>query len=87
MDVIGLFRDLDDPDRFVWLRGFPDMAARLAALETFYNSDLWWSHRDAVNATLVDSDDVLLLRPRSSRTGTSARAASTRRRSGRSRAT
>jgi hypothetical protein len=62
MDVIGLFRDLDDPDRFVWLRGFPDMTARLAALEDFYNSDLWWSYRDAVNATLIDSDNVLLLR-------------------------
>src|SRR4051794_20087677 len=30
--VIGTFRDLDDPDRFVWLRGFPDMAARAEAL-------------------------------------------------------
>ena len=37
------------------------LAARLAALEDFYDSDLWWSHRDAVNATLVDSDNVLLL--------------------------
>ena len=24
MQVIGPFRDLDDPDRFVWLRGFDD---------------------------------------------------------------
>src|ERR1035438_2885433 len=23
--VLGTFRDLDDPDRFVWLRGFRDM--------------------------------------------------------------
>ncbi len=61
MDIIGVFGDLDDSDRTVWLRSFPDMAARLAALEDFYNSDLWWSHRDAVNATLVDSDNVLLL--------------------------
>ncbi|MGW1106048.1 NIPSNAP family protein [Streptomyces sp. NPDC002540] len=26
MSVLGQFRDLDDPDRFVWLRGFRDMA-------------------------------------------------------------
>ena len=26
--VLGQFRDLDRPDRFVWLRGFKDMAAR-----------------------------------------------------------
>jgi hypothetical protein len=28
MKVIGQFVDLDDPDRFVWLRGFSDMDAR-----------------------------------------------------------
>jgi hypothetical protein len=26
MELIGQFRDLDRPDRFVWLRGFPDMS-------------------------------------------------------------
>ena len=28
MKVIGQFRDLDDPDRFVWLRGYQDMPSR-----------------------------------------------------------
>lgn len=28
MQVLGQFRDLDRPDRFVWLRGFSDMEAR-----------------------------------------------------------
>ena len=63
MRVIGHFRDQGDPDRFVWLRGFRDMPSRRAALEAFYNGDLWHERRDAVNATIVDSDDVLLLRP------------------------
>jgi quinol monooxygenase YgiN len=63
MPVIGHFRDHGDPHRFVWLRGFRDMPSRKAALESFYGSDLWSEHRDAVNETLVDSDDVLLLRP------------------------
>ncbi len=60
--VLGIFRDRNRPDFFVWLRGFADMAARLRALEGFYNSPLWKEHRDAVNATLVDNDNVLLLR-------------------------
>src|SRR5919106_312575 len=34
--VIGQFRDLDDPNSFVWLRGFNDMTARQAGLATFY---------------------------------------------------
>ncbi|MBC6450679.1 NIPSNAP family protein [Actinokineospora xionganensis] len=57
----GLFRDADDPDRFVWLRGFADMAARKAALEAFYGGPVWKAHRDAANATMIDSDNVLLL--------------------------
>ena len=61
--VLGQFRDLENPDRFVWLRGFPDMAARPAALGSFYGGPVWAEHREAANATMIDSDDVLLLRP------------------------
>ncbi|MFJ4779321.1 NIPSNAP family protein [Streptomyces sp. NPDC088762] len=60
--VGGRFRDLDDPDRFVWLRSFPDMAARERALHAFYDGPVWRAHREAANATMLDSDDVLLLR-------------------------
>lgn len=63
MRMLGQFRDLDRPDRFVWLRGFPDMAARARALAAFYDGPVWSEHRDAANATMLDSDDVLLLRP------------------------
>jgi hypothetical protein len=59
----GQFRDLDDPDRFVWLRSFPDMESRPEALATFYDGPVWRAHREAANATMLDSDDVLLLRP------------------------
>ena len=61
--VIGQFRDLDRPDHFVWLRGFADMGTRRQALEGFYGSAHWQAHRAAANATLIDSDDVRLLRP------------------------
>lgn len=61
--LIGLFRDLDRPDQFVWLRGYPTPADRKPALEAFYTSDHWFAHRAATNATMVSSDDVLLLRP------------------------
>ncbi len=63
MKVIGQFRDLDRPDHFVWLRGFDDMEARRRSLEAFYTGPVWAAHRDAANATMIDSDDVLLLRP------------------------
>jgi hypothetical protein len=63
MRVIGQFRDLDDPDRFVWLRGFADMEARTRALEAFYEGPVWKEHGPAANATMVDHTDVLLLKP------------------------
>ena len=61
--VLGQFEDLDGSDRFVWFRGFADMDARREGLTRFYGGKVWAEHRDAANATMVDSDDVLLLRP------------------------
>ncbi|RUZ20078.1 MULTISPECIES: NIPSNAP family protein [unclassified Mesorhizobium] len=63
MTIIGQFRDLDRPDMFVWMRGFDGMAARKNALAAFYGGPVWAAHRDAANATMIDSDDVLLLKP------------------------
>jgi hypothetical protein len=60
--VIGQFRDLSDPDRFVWFRAFPDMIRRKEALTSFYSDTTWRTHRNAANATMIDSDNVLLLR-------------------------
>jgi quinol monooxygenase YgiN len=67
--VLGQFRDRDRPNYFVWLRGFADMPARAAALDAFYSGPVWQANRAAANDTLVDSDDVLLLRPIAARRG------------------
>jgi len=61
IQVIGQFYDLDDPNRFIWLRGFHDMPARAESLQAFYGGPIWKAHRDAANATMIDSDNVLLL--------------------------
>ena len=63
MKVIGQFRDLNNPNRFVWLRGFRDMPSRAQALKNFYGGPVWKAHRQAANATMIDSDNVLLLHP------------------------
>ncbi|MBN6040863.1 NIPSNAP family protein [Amycolatopsis sp. 195334CR] len=63
MRVLGQFRDADDPDRFVWLRGFADLPTRAASLAAFYGGPVWAEHGPAANATMLDSDNVLLLRP------------------------
>lgn len=63
MKVIGTFRDLDDENKFVWLRGFPSFDDRVRSLGEFYGGPIWRGNRETANATMVDSDDVLLLRP------------------------
>jgi len=61
--IAGPFYDLEKPDRFVWLRAFSDLASRPSVLASFYASPAWKTHRDAVNGVLIDSNNVLLLRP------------------------
>lgn len=69
MRIIGTFRDLENPDRFVWLRGFQDMTSRAVQLQQFYGGPIWKAHRDAANVTMIDSDNVLLLRPITTQSG------------------
>jgi hypothetical protein len=63
MRLVGQFRDLDDPDRFTWIRAFPDMARRWEALTAFYHGPIWEAHKGEANPLLEDNDNVLLLRP------------------------
>jgi hypothetical protein len=63
MHIVGQFRDLDDPDRFVWIRGFADLPTRAAALTAFYGGPVWREHSATANRTMIDSDNALLLQP------------------------
>jgi hypothetical protein len=64
MRVIGQFRDLGDPNRFVWLRGFSDMPSRQKALTDFYlHGAAWRTHSEVARSKMIDSTDALLLRP------------------------
>ncbi|HWK94244.1 MAG TPA: NIPSNAP family protein [Pseudolabrys sp.] len=63
MRVEGEFRDAGDPDAFVWLRSFADMQTRTEALRAFYSGPVWQAFGSAANATMLNSDNVLLLRP------------------------
>lgn len=63
MRVEGEFRDADDPDAFVWVRSFADMQTRTDALRAFYSGPVWKTFGSAANATMLNSDNVLLLKP------------------------
>jgi hypothetical protein len=72
ISVLGTFHDLDDEKKLVWLRGFSNMDQRAESLAAFYYGSVWKAHRDVANATMVDSDDVLLLNPLVSNAATAA---------------
>src|SRR5256886_4658758 len=71
MKIIGQFRDLDNPNRFVWLRGFRDMPSRAQALKDFYGGPGWEGHREAANPTTIDGDNVVLFHPATPTSGVS----------------
>jgi len=66
MRIEGEFRDADDPDAFVWVRSFADMLTRTEALRAFYSGPVWKEFGSAANATMLNSDNVLLLKPAAS---------------------
>ncbi|MGH7588548.1 MAG: NIPSNAP family protein [Gemmatimonadota bacterium] len=64
MQVLGQFRLVGQPDRFVWIRGFEDLAGRRRALETFYEGPYWERWKGPANDMMIEWDRVHLLRPR-----------------------
>ncbi len=63
MHPLGQFELVGEPDRFVWIRAFEDMPARLRGLTGFYGGAFWLARRDETNAMLREHHDVHLLRP------------------------
>jgi NIPSNAP len=61
--IFGQFLPREPDNLFVWLRGFKDMDARAAVNGNFYFGPLWREHSASVNNRVIDSDNVLLLRP------------------------
>jgi hypothetical protein len=60
--LIGQFNDVDRPDRFTWVREFPNMTERAKMLDAFYNGPVWHQWRGIANPLLDDNDNVFLLR-------------------------
>lgn len=67
--AFGQFYERDKPCGFTWIRGFKDMDERAKVNAAFYYGPLWKEHSATMNEILVDSDNVLLLRPLSPERG------------------
>jgi hypothetical protein len=61
--AIGQFFERHNQGSFTWFRAFPTMDDRVKANAEFYYGPLWKEHKTTLNNLMVDSDNVLLLRP------------------------
>jgi hypothetical protein len=61
--AFGQFFERKNPVGFTWMRGFKNTDARAIINAGFYYGPLWREHAPTMNSLMVDSDNVLLLRP------------------------
>jgi hypothetical protein len=59
----GSFLERGNQDGFTWIRGFHTIDDRAVVNAAFYYGSVWNEHRDTLNNLIIDSDNVLLLRP------------------------
>ena len=60
MQVMGPLLDVENPNKFVWLRTFPSLEDRDRMKDAFYGSDLWKNELEAIAMPMLDSYDVIL---------------------------
>ena len=60
MKVFGPLLDLENPNKFVWLRMFPTLEAREQMRDAFYGGELWKNELEAIAMPMLESYDVIL---------------------------
>ena len=60
MQIIGPLLDLENPDKFVWLRSFPSLEERDRMKNDFYEGELWKNELEQVAMPMLESYDVML---------------------------
>lgn len=54
MKIFGPLLDMEDPDRFVFLRGFPSLEERDRMKDAFYEGSLWKNELEAIAMPMID---------------------------------
>lgn len=60
MKILGPLLDLENPNKFVWLRSFPSLEERDRMKNDFYESDLWKNELESIAMPMIDSYDFTL---------------------------
>jgi len=60
MKILGPSLDLENPNKFVFLRSFPSLDERDRMKNAFYEGELWKNELEAITVPLIDHYDVIL---------------------------
>ena len=60
MRVVGPLLDLENPNKFVWLRIFPSLDERERMKAAFYEGELWKNELESIAMPMIESYDVIL---------------------------
>jgi hypothetical protein len=60
MKIIGPLLDIENPNKFVFLRGFPTLEDLLRMKDEFYGGDLWKNELEQIAMPMLESYDVTL---------------------------
>jgi len=60
MKIIGPLLDVENPNKFVFLRSFPSLEAREQMKNDFYGGELWKNELEHLAMPMLDSYDVIL---------------------------
>lgn len=60
MKILGPLLDLENPNKFVWLRSFPSLDERDRMKAAFYEGELWKNELESIAMPMLESYDVIL---------------------------
>jgi len=60
MKIVGPLLDVENPNKFVFLRSFPSLEERDRIREDFYGGPLWKNELEALAMPMLESYDVIL---------------------------
>ncbi|HET6863124.1 MAG TPA: NIPSNAP family protein [Pyrinomonadaceae bacterium] len=60
MKIQGPMLDLENPNKFVWLRSFPSLEERERMKNEFYEGPLWKNEMEGIAMPMLESYDVIL---------------------------
>lgn len=58
--VVGPMLDVENPNKFVFLRSFPSLEERERMKDAFYGGEIWKNELEAIAMPMLDSYDVIL---------------------------